>query len=71
MLDIQTKENGYTEIAPPLMVNRQSLYGTSQLPKFEEDLFWVKNTDYGLIPTARFLSQISIGTKSSMALGFL
>jgi len=52
MLDIQTKENGYTEIIPPLMVNRQSLYGTSQLPKFEEDLFWVKGTDYGLIPTA-------------------
>lgn len=52
MLDIQTKENGYIEIIPPLMVNRQSLYGTSQLPKFEEDLFWVKNTDYGLIPTA-------------------
>jgi seryl-tRNA synthetase len=52
MLDVQTKENGYTEIIPPLMVNRQSLYGTSQLPKFEEDLFWVKNTDYGLIPTA-------------------
>jgi seryl-tRNA synthetase len=52
MLDIQTNENGYTEINPPLMVNRQSLYGTSQLPKFEEDLFWVKDTDYGLIPTA-------------------
>ena len=52
MLDIQTRENGYTEIIPPLMVNRQSLYGTSQLPKFEEDLFWVKDTDYGLIPTA-------------------
>jgi len=52
MLDVQTKENGYTEIIPPLMVNRQSLYGTSQLPKFEDDLFWVKNTDYGLIPTA-------------------
>jgi seryl-tRNA synthetase len=52
MLDIQTKENGYTEIIPPLMVNRQSLYGTSQLPKFEDDLFWIKNTDYGLIPTA-------------------
>jgi len=52
MLDIQTRENGYTEIIPPLMVNRQSLYGTSQLPKFEEDLFWIKNTDYGLIPTA-------------------
>jgi seryl-tRNA synthetase len=52
MLDIHTKENGYIEIAPPLMVNRQSLYGTSQLPKFEEDLFWLKNADYGLIPTA-------------------
>jgi len=52
MLDIQTKENGYTEVIPPLMVNRQSLYGTSQLPKFEEDLFWIKGTDYGLIPTA-------------------
>ena len=52
MLDIQTKENGYTEIAPPFMVNRQSLYGTSQLPKFEEDLFWLKGVDYGLIPTA-------------------
>ena len=52
MLDIQTRENGYAEIMPPLMVNRQSLYGTSQLPKFEEDLFWIKNTDYGLIPTA-------------------
>jgi len=52
MLDVQTKENGYTEITPPLMVNRQSLYGTGNLPKFEEDLFWVKDTDYGLIPTA-------------------
>jgi len=52
MLDVHTKENGYIEIAPPFMVNRQSLYGTSQLPKFEEDLFWVKDVDYGLIPTA-------------------
>jgi seryl-tRNA synthetase len=52
MLDVQTRENGYTEITPPLMVNRQSLYGTGNLPKFEEDLFWVKGTDYGLIPTA-------------------
>ena len=52
MLDIQTREHGYTEIMPPLMVNRQSLFGTSQLPKFEEDLFWLKNPDYGLIPTA-------------------
>jgi len=52
MLDIQTREHGYTEIAPPLMVNRASLFGTSQLPKFEEDIFWVKGNDYGLIPTA-------------------
>jgi seryl-tRNA synthetase len=52
MLDIQTREHGYTEIMPPLMVNRQSLFGTSNLPKFEEDLFWLKNPDYGLIPTA-------------------
>src|SRR5262249_17308324 len=41
MLDIHTKENGYKEILPPLMVNRQSLFGTTQLPKFEADLFWV------------------------------
>jgi seryl-tRNA synthetase len=52
MLDIQTKEHGYTEIMPPLMVNRASMFGTGQLPKFEEDLFWLKNPDYALIPTA-------------------
>jgi seryl-tRNA synthetase len=52
MLDIQTREHGYTEIMPPLMVNRDSMYGTGQLPKFEEDLFWLKNPDYALIPTA-------------------
>jgi len=52
MLDTHTRENGYTEIVAPLMVNRQSMFGTGQLPKFEEDLFWLKNPDYGLIPTA-------------------
>jgi seryl-tRNA synthetase len=52
MLDIHTRENGYKEILPPFMVNRQSLFGTTQLPKFEADLFWVAGTDYGLIPTA-------------------
>jgi seryl-tRNA synthetase len=52
MLDVHTREHGYAEIVPPIMVNRQSLFGTSQLPKFEADLFWVKDTDYGLIPTA-------------------
>ena len=45
-------ENGYTEILPPFMVNRASMTGTGQLPKFEEDAFKVANTDYFLIPTA-------------------
>ncbi len=39
MLDIQTREHGYTEVSPPLLVRGQALYGTGQLPKFEEDLF--------------------------------
>ncbi len=39
MLDVQTTENGYTEVYPPVLVNRDSLIGTGQLPKFEEDLF--------------------------------
>lgn len=44
--------NGYTEILPPYMVNRDSMTGTGQLPKFEEDAFRVSNNDYFLIPTA-------------------
>jgi seryl-tRNA synthetase len=52
MLDIQTKERGYREIVPPFMANSASLFGTSQLPKFEEDLFKVRDTDYYLVPTA-------------------
>ena len=40
------------EMLPPLIVNRDSLIGTGQLPKFEEDLFKLKDTDYYLIPTA-------------------
>lgn len=51
MLDTHTA-NGYTEIFPPFMVNRDSMYGTGQLPKFEEDAFAVKNTNYFLVPTA-------------------
>lgn len=51
MLDKHTA-NGYTEIFPPFMVNRDSMTGTGQLPKFEEDAYAVKNTDYFLIPTA-------------------
>ena len=50
-LDTHT-ENGYFEILPPYMVNRASMTGTGQLPKFEEDAFKVAGTDYFLIPTA-------------------
>ena len=50
-LDTHT-QNGYTEILPPYMVNRASMTGTGQLPKFEEDAFRVANNDYFLIPTA-------------------
>ncbi len=52
MLDVQTQENGYFEVMPPVIVNRESLMGTGQLPKFEEDLFHLANTNYYLIPTA-------------------
>jgi len=51
MLDIQTQENGYTEVAPPLLVRDEAVFGTGQLPKFSEDLF--RTTDgRWLIPTA-------------------
>lgn len=52
MLDLHTKEHGYTEVLPPFMVNRASMTATGQLPKFEEDLFRCKDDDYFLIPTA-------------------
>lgn len=52
MLDVHTMQHGYEEILPPLIVNRDSLIGTGQLPKFEEDLFKLEGTDYFLIPTA-------------------
>jgi seryl-tRNA synthetase len=52
MLDVQTVENNYDEVMPPVIVNRESLMGTGQLPKFEEDLFHLENTSYYLIPTA-------------------
>jgi seryl-tRNA synthetase len=52
MLDLHTREHGYTEVLPPFMVNSQSLYGTGQLPKFKEDLFKVEGNDFWLIPTA-------------------
>ncbi len=52
MLDLHVDEHGYQEILPPYMVNKESLTGTGQLPKFEEDAFKVAGTDYYLIPTA-------------------
>ncbi|SET75240.1 seryl-tRNA synthetase [Natronincola peptidivorans] len=52
MLDLHIEEHGYTEVMPPFMVNRDSLTGTGQLPKFEEDVFKIPQKDYFLIPTA-------------------
>lgn len=52
MVDVQTMDHGYTEVIPPYIVNRDSLYGTGQLPKFAEDLFKLENSEYFLIPTA-------------------
>ncbi|HTC92699.1 MAG TPA: serine--tRNA ligase [Terriglobales bacterium] len=52
MLDLHTREHGYTEVLPPYMVNSASMYGTGQLPKFASDLFKCENTDLWLIPTA-------------------
>lgn len=52
MLDLHTREHGYTEVLPPFMVNRDAMTGTGQLPKFEEELFKLQGIDYFLIPTA-------------------
>ena len=52
MLDLHTEEQGYTEILPPFMVNRESMTGTGQLPKFEDDMFYLPAKDFFLIPTA-------------------
>jgi seryl-tRNA synthetase len=52
MLDVHTREHGYTEVLPPFLINSASLFGTGQLPKFKEDLFKIENTDFWLTPTA-------------------
>ena len=52
MLDLHTREHGYTEVLPPYMVNSQSMTGTGQLPKFADDLFKCEHHDLWLIPTA-------------------
>jgi seryl-tRNA synthetase len=52
MLDLHTTQHGYQEVLPPFLVNRAAMIGTGQLPKFEEDLFALRDDDYFLIPTA-------------------
>lgn len=52
MLNLHTEENGFTEILPPFMANRDAMTGTGQLPKFEDDMFHVPAKDFFLIPTA-------------------
>jgi seryl-tRNA synthetase len=52
MLDVHTREHGYTEVLPPFLVNSASLFGTGNLPKFGDDLFKCENTDFWLAPTA-------------------
>src|SRR5438128_7044900 len=52
MLDLHTREHGYTEVLPPHMVNSDSMYGTGQLPKFADDLFKCEKHDLWLVPTA-------------------
>jgi seryl-tRNA synthetase len=52
MLDLHTERHGYQEVLPPFLANRRSFVSTGNLPKFEEDLFSIKDTDYFLVPTA-------------------
>lgn len=52
MLDLHTRQHGYVEVSPPLLVNRATLTGTGQLPKFEEDVYGTPADDFFLIPTA-------------------
>ncbi len=52
MINTHVNNNGYTEIIPPYIANSNSLYGTSQFPKFKDDVFHLENTDYYLIPTS-------------------
>ena len=52
MLDVHTRDHGYTELSVPLMVNRSAMLGTGQLPKFEEDAFHIPSKDFFMVPTA-------------------
>jgi seryl-tRNA synthetase len=52
MLDLHTRKHGYQEVLPPFLAHRRSFLGTGNLPKFEEDLFHISDSDYYLVPTA-------------------
>ncbi len=52
MLEVHSRQHGYTEVLPPFLINSASLFGTGQLPKFAQDLFKCENTDFWLAPTA-------------------
>lgn len=52
LLDLHTREHGYTEVQPPYLVNAASARGTGQLPKFQDDLYWVERDDLYLVPTS-------------------
>lgn len=52
LLDVQTREHGYTEVSPPFLINRECMFGTGQLPKFEDDMYGVEDNTVFLAPTA-------------------
>src|SRR5206468_12444546 len=52
MIDLHTREHGYTEISPPFLVRRDCMIGTTQLPKFEADMYGMENGELFLVPTA-------------------
>jgi len=52
LLDLHTRDHGYTEVLPPFLINRAAMIGTGQLPKFEEDMYRLRDEDMYLAPTA-------------------
>lgn len=52
MLDVHRERRGYVEVAPPFLANRDAFFGTGQLPKFEDELYWTEGGNLGLVPTA-------------------
>jgi seryl-tRNA synthetase len=52
MLDVHRERRGYVEVAPPFVTNRAAFFGTGQLPRFEEELYWTEAGELGLVPTA-------------------